>query len=537
MASSEVLSETLHAVTRIKLDQLDKQKNTYETAKRALLDSASHETGSKKRARLLIDGAEKLPTMTSLKHNPTISLDNFRRFVEQAEKDRSVSEAFLSSYQKTMRNELDVQSNKYAFATLYGQLVNEWISVGKAAQIEADSGFVPVGREEMHKQRTTWEDYVFNAKETDQTAIKAYLEKLFVTDTSKEVQQSFKLFRERIQYFQKHWDERSTYFTEHDVAMCIKSLLRSDVINDKKRSILNQFLDDSAVREEIADVLNMRMTARSSFAWEGVSTIEQRRQLNGRYRFYPDEDLLQTIFLQYIGLSWAAELRRDLENFTFCPGVMKSAAKGFPKQELRRRTYFLGKPDKKAKSVESERAKHWKSEIFLDQLPFNMHEVRESYGEDKSEGEEDDTRSSPMAVVQKLLHILQTEIIMQTRFGEEVTVIRSDFKWFGPSVPHNSIFAVLEFFGVNEDWIEFFKKVLEAPITFKDDAAGSKPQNRKRGTPIGVPLAVFFGEAMLYCADFAVNQKAGCARLYRLHDDIWLWGELESCTQGWSALT
>ncbi|KAF3165696.1 hypothetical protein TWF751_008964 [Orbilia oligospora] len=535
MASSDGLSETLHAVTRIKLDQLAKQTSAYESAKHSLLENAADELDSRKRVRLLINGAENLPTMTSLRADPTLPLYNIRRFTSQSERDPSVSESFLGDYEKTIRDELDVQSNKYAFAKLYGQLVNEWISAGKNGNGEGgESGadWVPVGREEMHKQRATWEGYVFNEKKVDAEAIKSYLEKLFSKNPSKEVRLAFEDFRARIHNLQEFWN--NSPFDVNNVSATIKTLLRVDVINDKKKATLKEFLGNNVVLKEIADVLNMRMESRKSFIWEGVSVIEQRRQLNGRYRFYPDEDLLQTIFIQYTGLLWATQWRSSLKQFITTYGVLKSAPGSITEELLQDRKLKLSNTVSGTPSnLERYLADHWMDEIFLDQLPENMFEQRGGYEGDNDEG---DTRLSPLAVVQRLIRIVQSEIIIRRRLEKDTTVIRSDFKWFGPSLPHDSIFAVLEFFGVKEDWIQFFKKVLRAPVSFAEDI-GASPRPRQRGIPIGIPIAYFFGEALLFCTDFAVNQKANGARLYRLHDDIWLWGEKDSCRKGWSALT
>ncbi|CRK03669.1 hypothetical protein BN1708_017068, partial [Verticillium longisporum] len=49
-----------------------------------------------------------------------------------AKHDPSVSQDFINDYEQSLRNELNVQSEKYRFAELYGKLVNEWISAGKA---------------------------------------------------------------------------------------------------------------------------------------------------------------------------------------------------------------------------------------------------------------------------------------------------------------------------------------------------------------------------------------------------------------------
>ncbi|OHE96375.1 hypothetical protein CORC01_08298 [Colletotrichum orchidophilum] len=536
MASSDILSQTLHTITSVKLSQLDKQKASYESGKRALLDDAAYETDSRKRAKLLVDRVEKLPAMAPVDDGSLVSIDNLKRFVQQAEYDPCVSDSFLNNYENTIRNELDVQSAKYRYAELYGKLVNEWISAGKVAGQGAESGFVPVGREEMHHQRATWESYVFHAKETDSQAIKSYLESLFISP-SKDIHRAFEELRESVKKFQETWDA-ATHFDEDSLMNTIRGLLRTDTLTDQKRTTLNDFLNNKVVLREIADVLNMRMQTRQNWAWDGATEVDVRRQLNGRYRFYPDDDLLQAIFIHHIGKRWAVRMRAILITFLESPGVEKDATKPMSKEDVRRQRFFLkkGAQIESPVSVEKKLRAHFKSEILLDQLPQSVAEERGGYGSDGKE-KKGDSRKSHVAVVQNLLHLVQSEIIMQTRLGSDVTVIRSDLKWFGPSVPHSSIFAVLDFFGVDGEWISFFRRVLECPLRFSGDPSDAPAQIRRRGTPLSTPLADFVAETMLFCMDFAVNQQADGCRLYRLHDDMWLWGGLETCTRAWETMT
>jgi hypothetical protein len=525
MASSEILSQTLSSITTIKLSQLQKQKTEYESRKRSLLEDVASETDTRKRAKALLDGTKQLPSMTA---NPVISLDNLRRFVEQAEHDPSVSEYFLRDYEATLRNDLEVQSNKYEFASLYGKLVNEWTSAGKADE----EGFEPVGREEMHEQRATWEEYVFKPKETDGAVIKAYLERIFLSG-SKDVKRAYDVLVSSVQDFQKYAIGTGTHFDEYSVGTCIKGMLRSDLLTDEKRATLRDFQGYAVVLIEIADVLNMRMATRSSWSWGEAQIIEQRRNLNGRYRFYPDEDLLHAIFIYYIGRRFAVHLREALLAFMNSEGVWKPDARPISKEDVRRRKYFLAEEaPHSGVTVEGKREKHFKDSIFLDQLPAEMQEVRGSYGHEMMAG---DTRKGHVQVTQELLHMMETEILLSRKLARDMVVIRSDFKWFGPSIPHSSIFAVLEFFGVNSEWLDFFRRALEVPLRFKQDPADAEPQMRKRGTPLSTPLADYFGESLLFVLDFAVNQTAG-TMLYRLHDDMWLWGEPEKCAAGWEAM-
>ncbi|KAL2255491.1 hypothetical protein VTK26DRAFT_3246 [Humicola hyalothermophila] len=534
MASTDVLSQTLSSITAIKLAQLEEQKQAYETKKRGLLEDVVSEVDTAKRAKKLLKGTEQLHPF-GLKNKPRLS--GLGEFLDQAEYDPSITEPMLKEYEAELYNHMQAQTNKYEFASLYGKLVEEWIASGASDPASSpspsdDSGFVAVGREEMHQQRAIWEEYAFKAKDTDSVAIKAYLDDVY---SSKEAQRALGELRESLKTHQTNW-KSIRHFDEDTLKICMKGMLRSDTLTEGKRKTLREFLGNPVVLSEIADVLNMRMSTISTWTWGSPVIVEQRRNLNGRYRFYTDEDLLHSIFVYYIGLKWAVQLRAQLRRFVEADGVWKPDTKPISKADARRRRFFLNEDARSHSkfSVQQSRDQFF-DQILLDQLPASFDEIRGSYGDD--DGKSEDTRSTHVQTVQDLLQRLQTEIIMQTKLGREITVIRSDFKWFGPSIPHSTIFAVLEFFGVNEEWMDFFKRVLEMSVRFKQDSPDTPPQVRKRGTLVSTPVADFFGESMLFCLDYAVNQKASGARLYRLHDDMWLWGASETCAQAWTVVT
>lgn len=536
MASSDILSKTLLSITNTKLAQLDKQKDAYNSRKRLLIDSADAHPDSNKRARELVEGFKDLPSMTSSTLNTMMSLENLDRFIQQAQHDPAVTDAFIQEYESLVRNELQVQSNRYEFASLYGKLVNEWISASKDQEQEQGpkAASASVGRDEARVQRATWEEYVFAPKTTDKDGIKAYLSTIF--ESEEEVKDQLSELRKELKRFQDNWSV-NPHFDVDSLTTTINGMLRSDILTDVKRATLKDFVGNDTVLSEIADVLNVRMATRKTWSWESDLVIDQRRQLNGRYRFYPDEDLLQSIFLHYIGMRWAVELH---SRFRELLSAWKPSLDPISSQNKRRLHFFLnitngldGGP--MPGTIGAIKEEHFQDEIFLDQLPNSFEEQRGAYGS-KDDSETGDTRKSHIDVVQKLLHMIEADTLLQKSFDKDVTVIRSDFKWFGPSIPHSSISAVLEFFGVGADWIEFFMKVLEAPLRFKQDPEDAPSRIRRRGTPLSTPLADVFGESLLFCVDFAVNQKADGTRLYRLHDDMWLWGNTEACVKGWEVL-
>jgi hypothetical protein len=530
MASSDILSQTLSSITAIKLDEISSQRSTYEAEKAQLLKDVDAEPDLREKVCILLDRIESLSSMGKLKDSPILSLKNVKQFIEQARCDPSVSDKLQKDWQIKLENELDIHSLKYEYATLYGHLVNEWLSVSSTDTASEDGGsFEEVGRKEMHDQRVKWEDYVFTAHETDITAIHSYLESLF--KSSKDIQAAFARLLEATKSFEKQL-ATTTHFDDETLTWVIQGILRSDLVSDEKAKVLKDFLNNKVVLAEVADVLNMRISSLEKWKWDSNGTpVEQRRQLNSRYRFYHDEDLLQTVLLRYIGVKWSVHFKEVLTAFMGATGVWIPSSSPVPNTDRKRREYFLGG---NGSGVEDVRVEHFLDEIFLEQLAEEVDEKRGGYGDDSEDL--NDTRKSGQQITQTLLHTLATEIIMKTRLGEEITVVRTDFQWFGPSLPHSTMFAVLSYLGVSDRWVDFFRRVLEAPMKFVQDGPDAPVQIRKRGTPISGPMSDMLAETVLFCLDFSFNQRTNGALMYRLHDDIWFWGAEKTCVKGWTVM-
>lgn len=536
MASAEILSQTLSSITGIKLEELSNQRASFEDEKAKLLKAVSLETSQKEKLHVLLRNIEKLPTMGDIDRNPLISIGNIRRYLEQSRCDPSVSDELLADWQSKLEKELDVHSLRYEYASLYGRLVTECLSVSDDAVMETlespigGSGFESIGRKEMHEQREKWEEYVFKPLATDTEVINRYMTSL--GDKTKESQSAFAEFKKATTAFESDM-AKTGHFDLNSLGWVIQGILRADLLSDEKRKVLNDFKDNTPVLLEVADVLNMRMESLARWNWDSKGTpIIQRRMLSGRYRFYHDEDLLQSLLLQYIGTKWSVHMKTALDKFKNSPGVWKASSVPLAKTEKVRRDWFLGPHN--GITVEEHRGNHFDHEIFLEQLKVRLDERRGGYNDGASD--QHDTRRSPLQIVQELLHVLSTETIIANRLSQEQVVVRSDFKWFGPSLPHSTIFAVLRVFNVSEHWINFFRRSLEVPMKFVVDGPDAPIQVRKRGTALSTPLSDFFAESVLFCLDFAFNQETEGARLYRLHDDIWFWGSEERCVQGWNTI-
>lgn len=336
----------------------------------------------------------------------------------------------------------------------------------------------------------------------------------------------------------------------------------------------------------------MRIATFHTWSWETEVPIEQRRHVTGAFHMYIDEDLLQAIFLQFIGVKWSVFFNKAFKNFARFDGAWTSLRQPISRLDKNRREYFLG-PQYKKPSVQSKRQGLYKSIFFMSQLPESEYTSnKEVDGEEeveltltayhgramqtarKSTGgkaprrqlashaarksapstaaiakparddreydteDEDEVPQSSMGTKQFLLHLVSTEILVNSRLHGDFTVTRSEFDSWSPSLPHSTISSVLSFFGLSDKWLGFFKTFMEAPLKFVEDGSSASTRVRKRGVPGAHALSSVCGEVVLFCLDYSVNQRTDGAQLYRMHDDFWVWSPShKTVVKAWQAVT
>lgn len=563
MASVSALPQTLRSITTTKIKELSKQRVLFEKHRNNIIQSAGTASDLRSKARILLEGVAKL------KGHPNDAFDqedldvdaesfetpvsdgteravhaNIRRFLLQGKYDPSVSKSSLEEWIGSLEAEIMYMERAHDHASFYSALVTEWledietsgaVSVPKSEEEGTeDLGMENVGREEMHEQRQTWESIVFSESKVQEDVIRAYLDSLF-TQTALS-QQALKELRESIKSFATGLSASKTWLTVDDLSSVSASLLKTDLLTKEKTGILKELTRNRAVAREVVDVVNMRLASLYSWTWpdEGVP-VEMRRQLNGKYRVFMDGDLLDSIMFHYLGLKWSVALRSAFVTFLGSRG-WKKPRDHIPQEDKLRRSYFIGIDRfRGVHSVNDERQRVYKENYFMSQLPSSEDEGVPNYDDDSESGDETRPKNA-LETKHSLLHLLITESILHTTLHGQFTAIRSDFKWFGPSLPHKTMLTVLAYFGVPQDWLDVFRTFLEAPVKFVHDGPNAAPSVRKTGIPMSHTLSTAMGEAVLFCMDYAVNQSTDGAYLYRLHDDFWLWGQEKTCVQAWTSM-
>jgi hypothetical protein len=557
MESSASLWSTLHSITSIKRQELAKQRDACKALQTELLETVDQESDPRSRVRLFLkDAGKRVPAdketlvwrrkpkaheMTHKKESTQheeilglagLSAPNIQRFIEQSEKDASVSPVYFRNVENKFRSGLRAQAIKYEYATLFSDLVTERSS--EQPNSVDDQSFEAVGRREMQEQRKEWESLVFQPLKLDQKHILNALEKTF---GSPEAVQSLDKLRKSMDALCHELLEPSSV-NVYQMKQIVNGMISSDLLADCQTAILKQARTSPTWLSEMADVLNLRLASIERWNWETEAMpLEMRRQLNGKYRVFMHEDITQALLIYHIGITFATRFARMLDDFYRSPGWKKHTGVG--RDDQAKFDYFIshGRAQPSG-SIRNEMRSKFETSYFISVLPRSISEGAGGYGEDALGDPDVKSRvQHSVETKQQLLHLLVTESLLADRLNEEMIALQTDFRWFGPSLSHSTIAAVMRFFGVTETWRSFFDKFLRAPMRFVQDGPEGAIRTRERGVPMSHVLSDFFGESALFCVDFTVNEATLGKPMYRLHDDIWLWGSATETVAAWESLT
>ncbi|KAI1387788.1 uncharacterized protein F4822DRAFT_407581 [Hypoxylon trugodes] len=657
MASSNgsVFSETLQEITNTKLEELSKRRSDFETTKSNILSMLEAEKEPTQRLYILSQGVKacyalklgkfkKVPNVIARWQQSSeleVELKNLDRFLAQAKYDPSLSLSMLKKWEESLLRHLDTQSLKYEYASLYAQLVTEWLSTTGAKEDEVDvamtEGFEDVAKAMKLDSRQQWERTVFEPAQVDVARLQSYLDQLFGVGSmdSPAKLKALNHFRQKVATFENEM-AAPNQFNPRTLRWVADGLLSSGLLSDEKREVLRDFKNNTIILSEISDVLNMRITSLSSWSWGSAVPLEQRRQISGTYNVLMHEDLLQALFLQYIGIKWSVFLKEAFLKFRGTTGAWESGWKKMPNIDAERRKYYLAGAERDRKnSVQFVRDRTYRKHYFMAHLMDHESQRNEiAEGEEEAqyhaippppppalavpataqqmqqqslmqqqavmqqrqaqasasrmrqapapsarrapiaggptagaalfgsvsnnpnlfpnrsvydplddddgdiENDEDSDNKRPIQSKQRLLRLLSTEIAVNTKLYGEMTAFHSMFERWNTLLPHETILTVLSFFGVSKAWLSFFKKFLTAPLKFLDDDPSVPARNRSRGTPASHVLSDVFGESILFCLDFSVNQSTAGAALFRMQDDFWFWSRDHSAAvTAWKSVT
>ncbi|KAJ8116773.1 hypothetical protein ONZ43_g4360 [Nemania bipapillata] len=433
--NGSVFSETLQEITNTKLEELSKRRSEFETAKADVISRLESELNPLSRLELLSRGVRECFAMKTTKtgeilpgssKNPdlVLELENLDSFMAQSKYDPSVTPLLMQRWEESLLRRLDMQSSKFQYASLYAQLVTEWLSTEKPAAAAATpedadmaEGYEDVGDSMKKEARRGWEQVVFQPAGVDEQALKSYLVDLFgLEDQDRPAKaKGFEQLRDKLTAFENTL-ATPKQFDAGSLTWVINGLLASDLLTDERREVLRDFLGNQTILAEVADVLNMRLAALSTWSWGESVGVEQQRKITGVYNVLMHEDVLQAIFLHYIGVKWSVFLKSAFRQFRKFDGAWKSSRRSIPELDQKRRKVYLGDSyTQYQKSVYAARDHVYRKHYFMASLMGREDEKKSSL-----EGEEEANYSAqnlPLMCQQRPITRMRRRAAHRQNFG------------------------------------------------------------------------------------------------------------------------
>ena len=510
----------LRDITSAKIYRLENRHADLNRFRERVNDREVAHSTSTQRVRQLLDAmAER-----GYKSDEPADVNNFNRFLDQASIDPSISPATIQRWGTIMSNDLQRENNRFELTALFSRLLTELINEPKQKKSDDQAP----ARKELYEQRQVWESYAFTEKVTDPEKITRMLEETFEPITSSN-NQSDPISQIR-SVFAEYEGIKSVDITKPLISKAMQVLVSEDLFAGDKRKALEELRSNDTVLTEMMHVLRSDFDALDEWKWETDPLIAcMRRHINGKYRVYLDEDVTQAVFIQIVGIKWA-ELVKKAFSCVLSTGAWNKVpfdSKLDPEDLIERRQYLPAYD-----VCPSGRVNTLREDIYNKYFFVRLPEMGGGYDEAESADKFDPNLKNGGAK-QFLFRILTTELLLRKQLYSEGTYLQTDFKWFGPSVPHSTLLALFKFFHVPPKWITFFEKFLRPNILF--EGVDGEPKKRVRGVPMSHTLSNVFGEILLFTLDFKINQATG-SNLYRIFDDIHFWGSTEACLKAWDIL-
>ena len=113
----------------------------------------------------------------------------------------------------------------------------------------------------------------------------------------------------------------------------------------------------------------MRLEALGDWNWGDHVLLEQWRQINGQFYTYMHEDVLQAIFLHYIGIKWSVFFKAAFLSFRKNSKTWESNRRDVPNADRMRREFFLGDQERKIRgNLDDKRSRTQREYYFTNQL-------------------------------------------------------------------------------------------------------------------------------------------------------------------------
>ncbi|KAK1938014.1 hypothetical protein P3T76_009164 [Phytophthora citrophthora] len=529
--------QLLKLSTQIKLGELTKHERKLESHYKELLGKTGLDGGnttaskgteqSRKQLEGLYEGVKDLQVVQTNVHE---GLEDIGELVEFAAADPWSTETVVEQRKQQILREVRQRRSLWQHNKLLGDLLMESLEETEHNQEDGElvrpgdgepesttvGGDVgnnePLAKLSRQETQQRLESYFFESSGVSEDDVYEFLKsevfqerENFSKAKTKHQQDALHRARARLGQFSDSMMRGDASVSESDAACCVAALLRNKSFLDP--DVVALFTDaqrNKQIMKELSHVLTIELSNVSEWRWpeEGIR-VDIQRGMNGRFRCLLQEEAITLLLFQYIGLQWSIEVKsvfQDLLNSVIVGSHINSSVEHV-RDDMRRK-------------------------FMLFALPDNMKDAGGGpYDEDDSDSDsEDEKDEDEKADKQDIIRRVLVEAHLQRTLSTEnkesspspLVAVTTDLEFFGPSVSHEAVFAILRFLGVHEDMVNVFRRYTEIPLLFP---GFTTPKIMQRGLPVSRMMTMFLAEVELFVMDYHVLVSSGIF-LYRSHDDI-----------------
>jgi hypothetical protein len=283
---SSSFNKTLQFITSVKLQELEKQRQAFQTHHAPVFDKANAQGDLVNRVETLLETSRSWSgALSSDVIKGVLDLDNLELWLQQAKQDPGFETSNLERWAQTLETHARQSVMRFDCARLLGNLFQEWLSSGDSiiagAADQNSKEFVDVGRKEKHEQMERFTSIVFEEKKINTNALKSYLDTIF---SGKYASKVLEEIHEEMEEFCDKLCDKKLY--RNDVEIIIDGLLSGNgSLSEEDLAALREFRANDSVMTELASVLTMRLASIETWSWpaEGIP-VQMRRNINGKYR-------------------------------------------------------------------------------------------------------------------------------------------------------------------------------------------------------------------------------------------------------------
>lgn len=523
---------TVEFITRMKLRELHRQRETFQQTYRELQAEADAAESPGERLKVLYEGLREIEFARQKLHPDIMNLEVLLHEIESG----AAADELVQLWLERLEEEFQCGRLRSEFVYLFGALLEEWASAKRQAGSEL--------RHEIAEEHSRALQEVLTASPANRHA--EMLEPLFAGLGS-----ARQRIRGRVEKLSEE-DRLGSPVHSSELEYVLQAIQQDIYRPAGLRQEAGSFLENKSLQRELLDALTIMFEDWESWTWnEALATRAQWTR--NKWRLYTDDDLPVACLLELLARRWQGVFR----------GAMAAT---YPLRLTRlKKLLDLNAPEvimmnERRMLAETADLGHAQETLIWDELAWNQPWSELSQEEQMdllTEGTSirsqrinslfEPMRNFPLSTSYDgggseeyeggfglMVALVNAELqLARAAFTERpVAILKTDLRNFYPTLPHDLLLTILREIGLTESQLQFFARFLSLPLQGPD----GQPTAARRGVMVGYGLSRLLAELFLWCLERHITQD-NRVMIVRMVDDICLMSpEPEAVVTAWQRL-